>query len=418
LQRKAVGAAVTARVVVVTSPARGHLYPIADAMIALRDRGHDIHIVTLSSEVPMLQQLGFSAEPLPPALDDAELDDWRSLSRRERYRSIVSEVMSRIPPQFELAETLIARHRPDIMVVDFNSAGAQFAAERAGIPWVVWSPTFIPIFSGRGPMIASGMQWGDGLRHRVRDEAMAFIGRGLWDLLSLKPMNEVRRSVGLGPLTHSDDLMRIAPLVVNFVGEPIERRRADWPETLHLVGPSLWSPPSPPHPEIAAIERPIALVTCSTEFQNDSRLAQTALTALADTGLHVVVTCGDTNPAGFTQGPNSTILSNGPHDQILDKAVVAVTHGGLGITQKAVARGIPVVVVPFGRDQHDVASRFAATGAAITMSPADLTPEAVHEAVLSALGRAPAARAVAAQMDDRAGERAAVLIDELIRRTA
>ncbi len=51
-------------------------------MLALRDRGHDIHIVTLASEVPMLRELGFSAEPLPPELNDAELDDWRSLSRR------------------------------------------------------------------------------------------------------------------------------------------------------------------------------------------------------------------------------------------------------------------------------------------------------------------------------------------------
>ena len=408
----------SARVLVVTSPARGHLYPITDAMLALRDRGHDIHIVTLASEVPMLRELGFSAEPLPPELNDAELDDWRSLSRRDRIRSIVSEVMSRLPAQFALTERLVADHRPDIVVADFNAAGAQFAAERVGLPWVVWCPTFLPLFSGRGPMVGTGMLPGSGRRHRVRDEVMAAAGRALWDLLSLRPMNEARTSVGLEPLRHSDDLIRNAPLVLNFVGPPIEFRRSDWPSTLHLVGPSLWSPPAPAHPDIAAIDRPVALVTCSTEFQNDARLAQTTLTALADTGLHVVVTCGDTHPAGFTAGPHTTILRNGPHDQILDKAVVAVTHGGLGITQKAVARGVPVVVVPFGRDQHDVAARVVATGSGIRMSPEELTPEAMHEAVLSALGRASAAHSVAAQMDDRAGERAAALVDELIRRVA
>ncbi|MCX6468455.1 MAG: glycosyltransferase [Corynebacteriales bacterium] len=405
-----------ARGLVITSPARGHLYPIVDAMLALRRRGHDIHIVTLASEVPMLADLGLSAAALPPELNDAELDDWRSPSRRERVRSIVAEVMSRIPTQFALADALIAERRPDLVVADFNAAGVQFAAERAGIPWAVWCPTFLPIFSGRGPMIGTGMLPGSGRRHRVRDEVMAFAGRALWDRLSLGPMNDARRSVGLPPIRHTDDLLRIAPLVINFVGPPIEHRRADWPDTLHLVGPSLWSPPAPVHPEIAAIDRPVALVTCSTEFQNDAHLAQTTLTALADTGLHVVVTCGDTDPAGFTRGPHTTILRNGPHDQILDKAVVAVTHGGLGVTQKAVARGVPVVVVPFGRDQHDVAARFAATGAGVRMSPGDLTPEAVHRAVLSALGRASAARAVAAQTDTDAGERAAVLIDDLIRR--
>ncbi|MCV7070521.1 glycosyltransferase, partial [Mycobacterium rufum] len=34
-----------------------------------------------------------------------------------------------------------------------------------------------------------------------------------------------------------------------------------------------------------------------------------------------------------------------------------MTHGGMGITQKALARGIPVCAVPFGRDQFEVARR-------------------------------------------------------------
>jgi UDP:flavonoid glycosyltransferase YjiC (YdhE family) len=40
-----------------------------------------------------------------------------------------------------------------------------------------------------------------------------------------------------------------------------------------------------------------------------------------------------------------------------DRAVCAVTHGGMGATQKALARGIPVCVVPYGRDQFEVARR-------------------------------------------------------------
>jgi UDP:flavonoid glycosyltransferase YjiC (YdhE family) len=42
-----------------------------------------------------------------------------------------------------------------------------------------------------------------------------------------------------------------------------------------------------------------------------------------------------------------------PHGPILRRA--AVTHGGAGITQKALAAGVPVCAVPFGRDQFEVA---------------------------------------------------------------
>jgi UDP:flavonoid glycosyltransferase YjiC (YdhE family) len=55
-----------------------------------------------------------------------------------------------------------------------------------------------------------------------------------------------------------------------------------------------------------------------------------------------------------------------PHGLVLDRAVCAVTHGGMGATQKALAHGVPVCAVPFGRDQLAVALRiqeaFAAAG--------------------------------------------------------
>src|SRR3954447_14662248 len=40
-----------------------------------------------------------------------------------------------------------------------------------------------------------------------------------------------------------------------------------------------------------------------------------------------------------------------------DRAVCAITHGGMGFAQKALARGVPVCVVPHGRDQFEVARR-------------------------------------------------------------
>jgi UDP:flavonoid glycosyltransferase YjiC (YdhE family) len=48
---------------------------------------------------------------------------------------------------------------------------------------------------------------------------------------------------------------------------------------------------------------------------------------------------------------------------VLDRAACAVTHGGMGATQKALAHGVPVCVVPFGRDQLEVARRVRTAGA-------------------------------------------------------
>jgi hypothetical protein len=46
-----------------------------------------------------------------------------------------------------------------------------------------------------------------------------------------------------------------------------------------------------------------------------------------------------------------------PHGPLLERAVCAMTHGGMGATQKALVHGVPVCVVPFGRDRLEVARR-------------------------------------------------------------
>src|SRR5690606_40529417 len=92
----------------------------------------------------------------------------------------------------------------------------------------------------------------------------------------------------------------------------------------------------------------------------DERLVSTALEAVADEPYPVVAR----RPAGLkeTRVPGNARLEEFvPRGPVLDRAVVAVTHGGMGATQKALARRIPVCVVPFGRDQLEVAARVVAS---------------------------------------------------------
>jgi UDP:flavonoid glycosyltransferase YjiC (YdhE family) len=64
-----------------TSPARGHLYPITATLLELRDRGHDVHVRTLASEVEALQRLGLHAGATGPPRTGAASSTRRSLSR-------------------------------------------------------------------------------------------------------------------------------------------------------------------------------------------------------------------------------------------------------------------------------------------------------------------------------------------------
>jgi len=68
----------------------------------------------------------------------------------------------------------------------------------------------------------------------------------------------------------------------------------------------------------------------------------------------------------------------------------------MGITQKALAGGVPVCVVPFGRDQLEVAGHVKAAGAGAVLQPFRLNPSRLRKAVCEATGRRPRARELAA----------------------
>jgi UDP:flavonoid glycosyltransferase YjiC (YdhE family) len=64
-----------------------------------------------------------------------------------------------------------------------------------------------------------------------------------------------------------------------------------------------------------------------------------------------------------------------PHAPLLDRAACAITHGGIDATQKALVHGVPVCVVPFGRDQIEVARRVDIAGAGTLLPAKRLNPK-------------------------------------------
>ena len=143
------------------------------------------------------------------------------------------------------------------------------------------------------------------------------------------------------------------------------------------------------------MDAPIVLVTTSSEFQDDGRLVGCALEGLANEPVHVVATLPSADPAAFEPTANSHVLPFVPHAAILDRAACAVTHGGMGATQKALARGVPVCVVPFGRDQLEVARRVEVAGAGARLPAKRLSPERLRDRVRQAMRRREGARLVA-----------------------
>jgi MGT family glycosyltransferase len=205
-----------------------------------------------------------------------------------------------------------------------------------------------------------------------------------------------------------------------MTAEPFEYPRSDWPASVRLIGPCAWDPPADAPEWLDDLKRPLVLVTTSSEFQDDGRLVRTALDALAGEELEVVATLPAATIGAMEVPANARVLPFVPHSPLLERAACAITHGGMGATQKALALGVPVCAVPFGRDQLEVARRVEVSGAGTRLPASKLSPQRLRAKVLEAISRKAGAERIAAAFADAGGATAAVdaFEQELLSRTA
>ena len=235
-----------------------------------------------------------------------------------------------------------------------------------------------------------------GFLGKARDALVRKAVLGAVEQAMLPKLNALRAELGLPSVVSADEFLRKAPLMLVATAKPFEYAATNWGPDVLMTGASTWDPPTEEPAWLSAIERPIVLVTTSSEFQDDGILVRTALEAFRDEPVHVVATMPAGIPEGLEIPANATVEEFVPHSAVLGRAAVAVTHGGMGSTQKALARGVPVCVVPFGRDQLEVARRVEVSRSGTRLPARRLAPERLRAAVKSAMAMKEGAGRVAA----------------------
>lgn len=385
------------KVFVYTAPARGHLFPTVPVLLELQQRGHEVVIRTIAAEVAGLRELGFKADPVDPAIDAVELVDFKEHNPLASLKASVANFIARGELQVPEVQRAIREEQPDLLLVDVFCWGAAAVAEVSGLPWasIQHSPTPLP--APEVPPFGPGLRPLAGPLGRLRNWLMTPLTLGMLERVALPGTNRLRATTGATPLRDATDMFTRPPLTLYLTSRALEYPRTQWPESFLFTGPLAWDPAGQAPAWLDGLTRAVALVTTSSEFQDDGALVRNALAGLAEEDLDVIATM----PAGLHEydlPDNAHLAQFVPHSLLLPKAVVALTHGGFGATQKALAAGVPVVVVPFGRDQAEVGRRAQASGAGVMLSPKRLTPDRLRAAARQAITLKPAATQLAAKM--------------------
>ncbi len=282
----------------------------------------------------------------------------------------------------------LAREPADLVVANDMLLGVHMGCEAAGQPFVILACNVMPY-----PIVPGIPPMGPGLTpaQTAEDHALhAEIRVGTMAVFDsrLDTYNAARSAFGLLPLEHLVDQVFAAEKFLLATAYAFDFTPPDLPEFIGYVGPQLddniWSKPWS-NPFAQDDRRPLVLVSFSTTFQNHAGILQRVIDALSELPVRAVVTLGgairldELKPAA-----NTAIVESAPHHELMQEAVLVVTHGGHGTLMKALVHGCPMLVIPHGRDQVDNAVRVAHRGAGLSLAP-DADVETLTAAILGLL---------------------------------
>ena len=140
-----------------------------------------------------------------------------------------------------------------------------------------------------------------------------------------------------------------------------------------ITGPSGWVRRLP--------YRRLVLIALSTSDQNQGATLQRLCDACAQLDIEAVVTTGPTvSPDELDTSENVTVINFVNHDEVLPEADLLITHAGHGTVVAGLSHGVPMLCIPFGRDQDFNAERVATLGLG-TVADADSQTGVLHRAI-------------------------------------
>lgn len=247
---------------------------------------------------------------------------------------------------------------PDMVAYDFVAFAGKILACERGLPMVQLSPTHA-LFPG----------W----------ERVAFGVDTLAELPVYQRFQRFLDSRGLGCTV--EEFQAVTDPKVVFVPREIQMS----PELLGpehtFAGPALrapeggWRPPS---------DRPVLLVSLGSCFTDQPEFFRTCADVAAGLGWHTVMAIGrHIDPAELGPVPDHVeIAPMVPQLDVLAAASAFVTHAGMGSLLESLYHGVPMVAVPQMAEQRLNAARLAELGLGVTLDRADVTAQALHNAVL------------------------------------
>ncbi|WP_067817788.1 glycosyltransferase [Actinomadura kijaniata] len=368
----------------------GAVPPVLSVARALRGRGHGVRVLadrSLREEVVAsgAEPIAWTTAPQGDTADPAKdvIKDFEARTPLGEFARLRDRIVC--GPAADYARDTLAelRARPaDVLVTEHMLLGVLTGGEAAGVPVASLVTTLYPLPTPGAPPPGPGLAPATGALGRLRDRVLTRMMLKPWEK-GLPALNAARVENGLRPLDsvvdafdRVDRLLVLSPRALDYPG-----RR--FPAYLRHVGPRLDDPAWAGELELPGGDAPLVLVGLSSSFMNQRGQLERIAEALGTLPVRGLLTTGPAvDPATVRAPGNVLVTAAAPHSAALRHAAVTITHAGHGTAVKSLAAGVPLVCMPLGRDQREVARHVELAGAGITVGK-----NASSRAIARAVGR-------------------------------
>ena len=362
----------------------GDVIPFVAMGAKLRERGHRVTVVTGEPYRAMATEHGLGFEPLLSAEQSRQmfehLDFWDPL----KGAGLAARYGARLIGQnYELLARL-ARQSNSILVASPAIVAARLVHETLGRPLatVILQPWMLPSYSAPPVMPVRGLTLPPNaprpfgkLYYRMLDLA--------GELLMGRELNGLRRKLRLPPVRRVFQWWFSPQLMIGLFPEWYGPAQSDWPP-IRLAGFPMYDGCAAYAltPEVLDFCRsgpkPIAF-TFGTGMMHGSGLYRKVIEACERLGARGIVLTrhGRQLPARLPRSVKHVEFA--PFQLLFPHCAAVVHHGGIGTVAKALAAGVPQLILPIAYDQLDNAIRVKRLGAGEFIRPGRRTVESIAD---------------------------------------
>jgi len=350
-------------------PLSGHIHPSLPLVRELVQRGDEI--------------VYYATDAFAAKVEGAQ-------ARYRPYRNPFLANLQHLPEQLHELSWLLLRttaevldreleafraERPDYVLTDSLAPWGQWVAALLGVPVV----TSICTFAVNRRVLAFA------LTHGARPKSLRLLlSKIRHSSRALLLQRELRRRYGVPGPGLMGSVFRHSDLNIVYTSRSFQPCADSFDDRFHFVGPSIAPRAESNDFSREQVRHPVVVyASLGTLFNTGIAFYRHCFEAWGGQDLQVILAIG-THICPESRGvvpSNFIVQPYVPQLDVLPRATVFVTHGGMNSVNESLYYGVPVVVIPQMSEQELVERRVEELGAGLYLAKKEATPEKLRESV-------------------------------------